>query len=166
MSRTAKTVLSIIGIIVAAAVVSVIVYYIGTVIGKSIVAGAGAKDFSLWKKEYLALMKLMGAASGAALLLWYVCSRFLFRITMAFGEGKRAVWGIIMGVLVALCFAIPYVYAAASHGKFIMHIVLSLLFVVFYGVIYYWGGSIFVTADAFKYTPVGAMMVRKPKNRK
>lgn len=166
MSRTAKTVLSIIGIIVAAAVVSVIVYYIGTAVGKSIVAEAGAKDFSIWKKEYLSLIKIMGVVSGAALLLWYACSRFFFRITMAFGEGKRATWSILMGILTVLCFVIPYAYAAASHGKFIMHILLSLLFVVFYGVIYYWGGSIFVTADAFKYTPVGAMMVRKPKNRK
>jgi hypothetical protein len=166
MSRTAKTMLSIIGIIVAAAVVSVIVYYIGTVLGKSIVAGAGAKDFSVWKKEYLSLVKIMGGVAGIALFFWYLCSRFFFRITMAFGEGKRGVWGIIMFILIALCFVIPYAFASASHGKFIMHISISLLFAVFYGVIYYWLVSILVTADAFKYTPIGAMAIRRPNNRK
>ena len=166
MNRTAKTAISIIGIIVAVGIISVIVYYLGSIIGKSIVAGVVGGNISQWEPEYLKLIKIMGTISGAALMVWYICSRFIFRVTAAAGEGKRAVWGIIMSILIALCFIVPYIYAATSHGKFIMNITLALVFVVFYGVIYYWGGSIIATADAFKYTPVGAMMIRKPKNRK
>lgn len=166
MNRTAKTLITIFGIVAAVSIISVIVYYIGSIIGKSIVSGVVGGNIQKWRLDYLNLIKIMGTISGAALMAWYICSRFIFRVTVTADAGKRAVWGIIMSVLIVLCFIVPYIYAATSHGKFIMNIVLSLVFVVYYGLIYYWGGSIITTADAFKYTPVGAMMIRKPKNRK
>ena len=46
------------------------------------------------------------------------------------------------------------------------HILIVIIFLVFYTLAGYWGGSLFLTPDTYKYTPIGGTAVRAPKNRK
>lgn len=168
MNRTTKTIVSILGIVVAMAVLSLITYYAGDVLSKSFIGTTGIKH-SEWTKLYHGLVVDMGIISGIVLLLWYLLARFVLRVDGVVGAitgaGKRAIWAVLFAAEVVICFVAPFVYSSMHHS-FTVSIVLSLLFIVAYALVGYWLVGIFVTPDAYKYTPLGGMKFRAPKGRK
>ena len=159
-----KTVISLAGIIVGALLLSILAYYIGSAIAKSFLSAGGVK-YSTWQHHYFSLVVYMGSISGIMALVWYLMARFVIKIEGAFNIGRRTLWSLIGVAEVVLCFAVPYI-VAVTDTILKMSISIPVLFILLYALLGYWVGSIFFTPEPFKYTPVGAMMIRAPKGRK
>ena len=164
MSRTAKTLISIIGIIAGTVILSVLAYYIGSVLGQSILT-AGGMNHKDWENKYFELVIGMGGFSAIIMLAWYFLARFKLKVQQAHNIGQRTLWGIVGLIHLAVCFVYPYAVAGMD-ARFNINISIPLLFVLLYGIIGYWGGSIISTPAPFKYTPIGAMRIRAFKGRK
>lgn len=151
--------------------ISVVAYYIGgNFIGDSIInktqsavnAGTLELRFNIptlpeWKAQYFYLVRYMGIIAGFILILWVALTHWLLRPSGSTGQGKRWLW-IALGITLAtLCVALPHVFVALLKVPFLIdNMSLQLLFFVCYCLVGYWGGSIFVTSDTYKYTPIFA----------
>ena len=152
-------------------VLSVVAYYIGgNFIGDSIInktqnavnAGTLELKFKIptlpeWQEQYFRLVRYMGIIAGFILILWVALTHWLLRPSGSTGQGKRWLWGLFGIMLAALCVAAPYVFMYFFDTKFLIDkMSLQLLFFICYCLVGYWGGSIFVTSDTYKYTPIFA----------
>lgn len=164
MNRNTKTIMAVLAIIVAMLVLSVIAYYVGTVLAHSFISTGGTKLHEWQHKYYFTVVRNMGIASGLFSLAWLLFSRFLLKVNDAVGAGKRTVWMIFLLLDAVACFIVPYVYHS-MYSAFTMSISISILFLFLYPCVGYWFVSIFTTPDAFKYTPIGASVFRQ-MNRK
>lgn len=170
-SRTEALVHLVMAIIIML-VLSVAVYYIGgNFIGGDIIAKAeeGVKAGILdpnkvkipklpeWKAQYFYLVRYMGIIAGFILILWVALTHWLLRPSGSTGQGKRWLWVLLGITLATLCVALPHVFVALLKVPFLIdNVSLQLLFFVCYCLVGYWGGSIFVTSDTYKYTPIFA----------
>ena len=133
MSRTLKTVLSIVGIIVGAMLLSVLAYYIGSALSKSFLGVSGIKH-STWQNHYFSLVMYMGIISGLISLGWYLLARFVLKVEFAFNIGKRTLWCLIGAAELILCVAVPYIVAGMD-PILKMNISIPLIFVCIAGVL-------------------------------
>lgn len=145
-------------------VISVIAYYIGgNFIGDSIIDEAQTEiKLSEWKKDYFFLVRYMGTIAGFILVLWVVLTHWLLRPSDSTSQGKRWLW-ISLGIILAtLCIILPYGYVVFLKNHFLIGggMSLQLLFLICYCIVGYWGGSIFVTSNTYKYTPIFADFFR------
>lgn len=164
MSRTMKTIVQALAAIALMALLSVIVYYLGGILAKPLLT-AESVGHTDWMKDYFGLVRMMGIGSALLLLLWFVLARFVLRASDPLGAGKRTVWAVLLFLSAVFSIVAPYVYHAIHHRPE-TSIMFVVLFLVFYTLVGFWGGSLFVTPDAYKYTPIGGAAVRSPKNRK
>ena len=169
-SRTEALVHLVMAIIIMLAVSAVAYYIGGNFIGANIIAkteaAVNAGDLKLnfniptlpeWKTLYFYLVRYMGLIAGFILILWVVLTHWLLRPLGSTGLGKRWLWGLLGIILAVLCVAFPYIFVYYSKIPFLIdNVSLQLLFFVCYCLVGYWGGSIFVTADTYKYTPIFA----------
>lgn len=162
MSRNTKTIISVFGTIVIFFVISLIVYFIGSPIAKSVILKAGGINYSEWVKHYGGLVRIMGILSCLLTLLWYVLARFVMKIIYPKPVGRRGLWSVIGIVNILLCIIVPFIYSVID-SKSPMSFAICLLFIVFFGIIGYYVCSVLFTPANYKYTPIGAMKVRKMK---
>lgn len=164
VTRSTRTIAQIFGLIILTVVLSIIAYYVGSSLGKSLIVGTQITH-SEWQAYYMKLVAIVGATGGVLSLVWYMLARFGMKIDSPFGVGKRGLW-VILGLLTLVeCVAIPYVYSTMN-STLKMGISIPAVFVILYVVIGYWGGSVFATPDVYKYTPLGAEMIRASNGRK
>ena len=169
-SRTEALVHLVMAIIIML-VVSVAVYYIGgNFIGDSIIsktesavnAGTLKLNFKIpshqdWTDQYFYLVRYMGIIAGFIQILWVVLTHWLLRPSGSTGQGKRWLWGLLGIILAILCVALPSVFVELLKVPFLIDSIrIQLLFFICYCLVGYWGGSIFVTSDTYKYTPIFA----------
>ncbi len=164
MSRTVKTVIGIIGIIVGTLILSVLAYYIGSFLGKSLLT-AGGTSYTVWQDHFFKLVRNIGIISGIISLVWYLLARFVLKVEYAYNVGKRVIWCIIGFIELFICFVVPYV-TAFFDNQLKINIAIPLLFVFLYTILGYWLGSILSTPAPFKYTPLGAVVIRGARGRK
>lgn len=114
-----------------------------------------------WKEQYFYLVRFMGIIAGFILILWVILTHWLLRPSGSINQGKRWLWGFFGIIIAALCVALPYLFMDFWQVPFIVNdIRLPLLFFVCYCLGGYWCGSIFVTSDTYKYTPIFAGFIR------
>ena len=165
MSRNALTAVQILGIIILTVALSLAAYFLGSVLAKSFLSIGSGVTHGQWLEHYRKLVMTVGGLCGALSLAWFVAARFFLKIDSPLGVGKRTVWAIVGGVTAAVCIILPYVYAGVDH-VLKMSPGIPVVFLLLYGIIGYWGGSIFATPAAYKYTPLGASLVRSPRKGK
>lgn len=165
MNRTTRTLIQLTGLVIVIVILSAIAYYAGSMLGKSFISVQDGITFTEWQAHYQKLIFAMGIAAGVLLLAWYLLARFVLTVSDAYGGGKRMVWIVLWFVTAIACFAVPYAYAAIDH-KLKLGSSIPLMFLVLYGILGYWGGSIALTPAPYKYTPFLADKLRAPKNGK
>ena len=173
-SRTEALVHLVMAIIIMLAVSAVAYYIGGNFIGENILtkteaavnAGHLKLNFNIpklseWKEPYFHLVRYMGIIAGFILILWVALTHWLLRPSGSTGLGKRWLWGLLGIILAVLCVAFPYIFVCYSKDPFVIDdMSLQLLFFVCYCLVGYWGGSIFVTANTYKHTPIFAGFFR------
>jgi len=161
MTRSTKTAVSLAGIVIGAMVASLITYYVGENFGQSIVAGAANKlKLDDWIYAYKGLINIMTFIIMIIALAYYVTLRFMSKISYPNDGAKRMFWAVFLVIILVFSLVFPYVYAVIE-DDFINGLNISVLFVLVYGILYFWLGSILITPDAYKYAPIGATAVRK-----
>lgn len=165
MSRSAKTIVSIFGTIAVFFVISLIVYFIGSPIAKTLILSAGGISYNEWVKHYSGLVNIMGIISCIFTLVWYVLARFVMKVVYPKPVGRRAIWAVIGIINLVLCILVPYIYSIVDK-KYPMSFAICLLFIMFFGIIGYYLCSILFTPANYKYTPIGAVKIRGTKGGK
>lgn len=161
MTRSTKTIVSVAGIVLGAMIASLVTYYIGESFGQSIVAGATEKlKLNVWTDAYKGLVNVMTVLMMLIAFIYYVMLRFVSKVSSPNDGGKRGFWGIFLCLTIVVSLVFPFIFAAIN-DDFVNSIKISVLFTFVYGIVYFWLGSIFVTPDAYKYSPIGATAVRK-----
>jgi len=165
MDRRTRTVAQIFGIIFLTVLLSILAYFIGSMLAKSFVAAGTGIPLAQWQTHYKKLIYTLGFTAGALSLGWYLLARFGMKVSDPYGVGKRGIWA-IFGILTLLaCIALPYIYSSMD-ATLKIGVSIPMVFVVLYAIIGYWGGSIATAPAAYKYTPLGADKIRAPKDRK
>lgn len=164
MSRNTKTIIAIVGTIVIFLVLSVMANELGSPIAKAFILKAGGINHTEWVKYYSGLVKLVGLVSCLITLYWYISTRFIKKITYPTGVNCRGLWIVLGALNIGLCFIIPWVYSIMNK-KFPMSIIICIFFAVLFSIGYYVVSLIF-TPDSYKYTPWGAMKVRRMRGKK
>ena len=146
--------------------ISIAVYFIGGELAKMFIltnaAEAGIENIPTlfdWKNDYYYLVQDMGAVAGVILLLWTALTHWALRTSSSTGVGKRWLWALLGIILAVLCLVIPNIFEKYFH-LLIIDMSIPLLFLTCYGIVGYWGGSIFVTSDRYKYTPIFSRFFR------
>lgn len=162
MDRNARTAAKIAAIIVATVIVTLLAYYICSALaGHQLATASNQMNYSQWQDKFFSLVIVTGAVTGICSLVWFILARWIFKINMAVGIGKRTIWAILAAVSLIACIIIPRTYSVTLGIK-INGLIIALL-VVFFTVVGYWILSIFTTPKAFKYTPVGALLFARKK---
>ena len=156
MSRSARNVVNIVGTLALLFVVSLIVYYIGKNLAPGLLAGGSGVKLNEWQGAYQTVVSITAGIMCGIYLIYYIVLSF-------FDEGfnaKRMFWGVLLFFAIVIAFAMPWIYARINK-LFITGISISLIFATFYGLIFFWGGTIFTTPILYKYIPIGAKVIRK-----
>lgn len=166
MNQKTEAIIHLIMAMVIIALLSIAAYYIGVAIEKSYIVGYLAdkgEDLTLseWEDLYLKLVLWTGIAVSILLLLWTILTHFVFSIHKANDANRRLPWVIFWIITSAACIAIPYFFVYYEKCVKIFDAKTLVLFFVLYCIIGFWGGSIFVTAHQFKYTPPLAGLFRR-----
>ncbi|MBQ9364277.1 MAG: hypothetical protein IJT82_00755 [Schwartzia sp.] len=167
MNRSNKTAMQIVMAIAIMAVMSVAAYYGGIKLATAIVRENANIKLTLaqWREPYFQLVVAMGIISAVMLIGWHVLAHFVFSVISPLGVGKRPIWAIMLAVTVILCVAVPYGFSMMKY-YLKMAPAIPAMFVGLYGIVGFWLGSIFVTPDNYKYTPIGSMAIRGKKSGK
>lgn len=164
MNRQTKAIVNIVTAAVIIFIISIAVYFIGIkFLEEDILAKAGLVHedaITDWEDAYYLLVKYMGFIAGAILILWTALTHWAFHTSSSTEIGKRWIWVLLGIILIAACVLFPanveYHGETLAKQKYINEYV-QLLFGICYGLFGYWGGSILVTSDDFKYTPLLAI---------
>lgn len=171
MNRNNRTVVDILVIFVLMAVISVIVYFGGNEIVLSS-SDSGLVKAEVWKEYHSDVVFITGTLAGLVLLGWYVLARFVLKVRQPGDGSKRVLWMAFFGLAAAVSIFVPFVIKLIKADKISgtgvvlsgnFNIVIPILFFVFYALIGYWVGSLLVTPAPYKYVPVGAKLVKKPR---
>lgn len=160
MNRQAEAMVHLVMAAVIMAVLSIAAYFIGCQLAGGIIADAAAAgsevpNLSDWKDYYYMLVRNVGLATGAVLLLWTAMSHWI----LSSSGSKRWIWLVLCFIVAAICIGYPVLFVK-SHPLFISDISIPALFFVCYCLLGYWLGSILVTSDKHKYTPLLAGFLR------
>ncbi len=160
MDRNARTAAKIVAIIVVTAIVTLLSYYICSALaGHQLATASNQMNYSQWQDKFFSIVTATGIVTGICSLVWFILARWVFKINMAIGVGKRTIWAILAAVSLIACIIIPRTYSVTLGIK-INGMIIALM-IVFLMVLGYWVLSIFTTPKAFKYTPVGALLLAK-----
>ena len=157
MNRKTLTIAKLAGIVFATLICGLLVYYISSfTVGHQLATQSNNMNFSRWQERLFRLTAVAGGLTGVCSLIWFVLTRWVFKINYALGTGRRTVWALIAAVSLFGSILIPRFYSVALGMK--VNIVIIAVFVIFFTVIGYWLVSIFTTPKSFKYTPLGAQL--------
>lgn len=167
MSQQTKSgLMSLIMAILIMLIASVIAYFIGGQFAKMFIltdaAAAGVVDIptlSDWKNYYFYLVQDTAILATLILLIWTALTHWGLRISSSKGVGKRWLW-LLLGIIVAvLCVVVPLIFEKI-YPLLIIDMSIPVLFLVCFTIVGYWGGSIIVTSNRYKYTPFWASIFR------
>lgn len=160
MSRTIRTGVKIGAIIIVAVACIALAYYIGSgLTGHKLATLSDNMNYSRWQDKYYKVTCLAGAISGASTLGWFMSARYLLKADEATGAGKRLIWLIWFGLSIAGSLAAAHFYSPQ------LGIRLNGIIYAVYGLIFsglgYWLATIATTPTVYKYTPIGARLLRR-----
>lgn len=163
-SRSRKLISHMVIILFFAIVAGVVAYIVGSIFGKSAIAG---HDITLnaWKGAYRNLTIFVGFFTWAITCTWYWCAYSVFSIKNPIGVGKRVFWGICGATVAGICIVAPIVYAIFSK-VFVLHAIIPVVYLILFACFEFWFGTILATPDNYKYTPIGALTIKASKTRK
>ena len=157
VNRNTRTIVKVAGIILVTVICSVAAYYVSSMaVGHQLATASNNMNYSRWQSKFFNLTAAVGGLTGFCSLLWFIMSRFVFKIDSAFSAGRRTFWAILAALSLVGSILIPRFYSV-SLGIRVDGVVMAL-FVFFFTVLGYWLLSIFTTPKSFKYTPVGAQL--------
>ena len=160
MNRSTRTIAKLAGIIFATLICSLLVYYASSfAVGHSLATLSNNMPYNRWQEKFLSLTIAAGGLTGVCSLIWFLLTRFVFKINFAFGTGRRTIWALLAAVSLIGNILIPRFYSVSL--GITINVVVIVLFVLFFTVAGYWLLSIFVTPKPFKYTPVGAQLFNR-----
>lgn len=160
MNRNTRTIAKLAGIVFVTGICMLLAYYISSfAVGHKLATLSNNMNYSRWQEKFLSLTLAAGGLTGVCSLIWFILTRFVFKITTAFGTGRRTIWALLAAVSLFGSILIPRFYSTVLGIK--ISIVIIALFVVFFTLAGYWLLSIFVTPKPFKYTPVGARLFNR-----
>ena len=157
MNRTSRSLIHVAVAVLLMAALSAVVYYAGIHFAKTFLGGN--PPLSEWERHYRSLVALMGAVASLVLLLWVIASHWLLHVSWPIGVGRRSLWAVLWVLLAVLCCAVPFVKSSMD-AMLKLAPVIYAIFILGYAVFGYWLGSIFVTSDRFKYTPLWSEKLR------
>lgn len=159
MNRTMTTVLQVLGIIVFAIACGAIMYFgLARPLGQGYIVGTNIK-IQDWLRVYTNLVYAVTVFSLLTSLFWYVLARASFKVTNAKSVGKRSVWVALLLVNIVGVSALTFLMGAIPKG-----ISLYAVHLVLFSLVGYYLATLLCTPAAYKYTPLGATVVRR-KNR-
>ena len=163
MNQNAKAFVSLIVAAVIILLVSLAAYYIGSeylansILEEFKMANPDKNFYNLkeiWETNYFNLVLNMGIIAGAILLLWTALTYWALNTSSSTGVGKRWLWMLLGLILAGVCVVFPTVYQQLHNYTLPTGVSIPVLFVVCYCLVGYWFGSIIVTSDRYKYTPL------------
>ena len=159
MNRTARTVIKIVLIVAVTIICTAAAYYLGSnVTGHALATASENMNYSRWLEKYFVLTRATGLINGLCALGWFCAARFLFKIDEAAGAGKRIIWAAFLILSLAISAGIPHFYAPILGIK--LNGIIFAVYAAIFSVIGYWILTIFATPLAFKYTPLGAQLLK------
>lgn len=162
MNQHAKAFISLFVAAVIMLLLSLVAYYIGN----EYLCNTILEDFSKanpessmptpqdWKNNYSYLVMTMGIIAGVILLLWTALTYWALSTSSSTGVGKRWLWMLLGIILIVLCVIFPGIYIEQNKLNLPINMSIPLLFVSCYCLVGYWFGSIIVTSNRYKYTPL------------
>ena len=160
MNQNSSAILSLIVGAIIIILVSWATYFIGGKMSIYILdaaqrAGEQVPEHQVWVKNYFYLVRYMGIAVGMVLMLWTALTHWGLRSENPNNQGKLWLW-LLFGCLIAvMCVVSPIIFSYVYPDySLIVDYRIYLLFFVAYDIVGYWGGSIIVTSDKYKYTPL------------
>ena len=170
MNQQTKALVSMVVAALIMFIVSVAVYLIGIkFLEPDILAEYGlisATAIEDWEKSYFILVRHMGLIAGGILLFWTALTHWVFNTSSSTGVGKRWFWMLLGIIILAVCALFNFPMGDGQplltyNGQaFKVTRSINLLFGCGYCLFGYWGGSILVTSDNFRYTPLLAFFFR------
>ena len=162
MNRNVRTIVKIAIIVAGTILCGALAYFISSAaFGHQLATASNNMAYTNWQEKFSRLVIFTGAVTGICSLAWFILSRWVFEITSSTGGGRRIIWAILAAISLAGSIAVPQIYAATAGIK--VNVLVLAVFVIFFTGIAYWLLSIITTPAAFKYTPVGARMIRARK---
>lgn len=159
MNRKTRTVIKIFLIAAVTILCTAAAYYIGSnVTGHALATASDNMNYSRWQEKFFTLTRTTALINGLCALSWFLVARFLFRIDEAAGAGKRLFWAALLMASLAISLGVPHFYAPIIGIK-LNGIIFGLFAAIFTG-LGYWLLTIFTTPLAFKYTPLGAQLLK------
>ena len=159
MNRNMKTIMQVAGIIGVILICAAIMYFgLAKPLGQGYIVGSKVK-IQQWMAAYKSVVLFVTGFSIFISMLWYVAARFIFKITNSINVGKRAVWGVLFVLSIAGVIVITWAVGNITKG-----ISLYLVHLLLFSVIGYYLTSVLFAPAAYKYTPLGAEMLRKRRN--
>lgn len=164
--QTKNGLISLVMAIVIMLIASVAAYFIGSQFAKMFIltdaAAAGVADIPMltdWQDYYFYLVQDTGMLATIILLTWTALTHWALRINSSSGVGKRWLWALLGIIVAVLCVAVPLVFEK-MYPLLIIDMSIPVLFFICFAVVGYWGGSIIVTSNRYKYTPLFASVFR------
>ena len=148
------------GIIFAMLICSLLVYLVSSfAVGPKLATLSNNMSYSQWQVKFSLLTIAAGGLTAFCSLIWFILTRFVFKINSALGTGRRTIWALLAAVSLLGNFLIPRFYSVSLGIQ--INITIIAIFIFFFTGIGYWLVSIFVTPKPFKYTPLGAQIFNR-----
>ena len=162
MNRNVRTAVNIAIIIAGTIICGALAYFItSALVGHHLATASNNMNYTRWQEKFSTIVIFTGGLTGICSLIWFGLARGVFKIDSASGVGRRTIWAALAVISLIGSIAIPQIYSAVLSIK--INIVVTIMFVIFFTLLGYWGLSIFTTPTAFKYTPLGAELIRTRK---
>lgn len=162
MNRAMRTVIKIFSIAAVTVGCIAVAYYSGSnAAGHALATASDNMNYSRWLEKYFVLTRATGGLNGICALGWFFAARFFFNVDDVTSAGKRIFWAALLFVSLAISVAVPHFYAPMLGIK-LNGIIFGLFAAIFTGG-GYWLLTIFTTPLAFKYTPLGAQILRRQR---
>lgn len=113
---------------------------------------------SEWKDSFEDCARSVALVSGVTGIIWYVLAQWVFKIIQFHSAGKRGTWALLFVLpVIALVGAVIYLSPAETG----IGLYLAYLFFALNSVVYYYILTLFISPSSFKYSPVGAGIIRR-----
>lgn len=164
MSRTMKTFRDIAASLMIFCILGIVAYYMGGAMIKSSITGKSGITYNLWLAHFVPMMIKVTAGTATVWLVWYLLARFSMQIDTPPTVGKRPVWIGIFALEVAVALGLPYALVTMdSVLDRAFSFSLPIMFTILFGLVGFWGSSLYFTPAPYKYTPFLSKKIRAPK---
>ncbi len=166
MNQNSSAILSLIVGLIIILLISCATYFIGVKMAATMLhslqqEGNSVPEPQVWVHNYFYLVRYMGIAVGIILCMWTALTHWGLRSENPNNQGKLWLWSLFGFIIAVICVLSPQIFSSFYPDySLIVDYRIPLLFFVAYDIFGYWGGSIIVTSDKYKYTPLLARFFR------